>query len=142
MGCCYPVGENRVVQVPPDESLASRSVANSTCQPSNGSTKLEGARRQAAGLSPEMGIVVDIRISLPEVRRGKPTVWTHRKAAVLETLWRVPRTPPGSESGACLQRGNSGTWESHLSPCHTPGMGDRATKSPGVVGGFDSITSP
>jgi hypothetical protein len=35
-------------------------------------------------------------------------------------------------SGACLQRGNSGTWESHLSPCERPGVGDRVTKGPGV----------
>ena len=39
-------------------------------------------------------------------------------------------------SGACIHRGSSGTWESHLSPCHTPGMGDRVTKSPGVTWGF------
>jgi hypothetical protein len=35
-------------QVPPDESRASKSVANSTCTPSNGSTELEGAKKQAA----------------------------------------------------------------------------------------------
>ena len=28
-----------------------------------------------------------------------------------------PRTPPGSESRACIHRGNSGTGESRLSPC-------------------------
>jgi hypothetical protein len=36
-------------------------------------------------------------------------------------------------SGACLHRGSSGTWESHLSPCHMAGMGDRQTTSPGVA---------
>src|SRR5207247_5694864 len=74
-----------------------------------------------------MCIVVDKRISLKVVRRGKPTVCTRRKAAVLRAIWRVGRTPPGSESGACRQRGNSGTWESHLSPCpysRTGGPGD------------------
>src|SRR5215468_10609241 len=81
------------------------------------------ARRQAAGWSPEKNIVVDTRISLQGVRRGKPTVFTSRKAAVLKTRGRVFRTPPGSKSGACLHRGNSGTWESHLSPCHIPGVG-------------------
>jgi hypothetical protein len=35
-------------QVPPDQSLASRSGATSTCTPSNGRTELEGVRRQAA----------------------------------------------------------------------------------------------
>ena len=69
--------------------------------------------------------------------RGKPTVGKRRKAAVLDALWRVSRTPPGSESGACLQRGNSGTWESHLSPCTTyPEVGDRVTKGPGVTWGL------
>ena len=65
--------------------------------------------------------------------RGKPTVSSGWKAAVLGALGRVRRTPPGSESGACLQRGNSGTWESHLSPCLMTGMGDRLIKGPGVV---------
>jgi hypothetical protein len=36
---------------------------------------------------------------------------------------RVRRTPPGSESGAGLQRGSSGTWENHLSPCTISGWG-------------------
>jgi hypothetical protein len=37
-------------------------------------------------------------------------------------------TPPGSKSGACRHRGNSGTWESHLSPCvysRSGGPGDQ-----------------
>ena len=58
-----------------------------------------------------------------------------RKATVLGARGRVRRTPPGSESGACIHRGSSGTWESPLSPCHMPGMGDRVTTSPGVVWG-------
>jgi hypothetical protein len=123
-------------QVPPDQSLASRSVAHSTCTPSNGSTELEGARMQAAEWSPEKGIVVDKRISLKAVARGKPTVSSDRQAAVLGARGRVPRTPPGSKSGACMQRGNAGTWESHLPPWHISGLGDRAPKGPGVVGGL------
>src|SRR5215831_10285770 len=115
MGCCYPVGENRTVQVPPDESLASRSAVNSTCTPSNGRTKLEGTRMQAASLSPEICRVVVRRIASAG-SRPKPTVCSDRKAAVLEAIRRVYRTPPGSESGACLHRGDSGTWESQGSP--------------------------
>src|SRR5262245_31114743 len=69
-------------------------------------------------------------------RCGKPTVCTHWQAVVLSAFWRGCRTPPGSESGACLYRGNSGTWESHLAPCHRPGMEDRVTKGPGVVWGL------
>jgi hypothetical protein len=70
------------------------------------------------------------------VQRGKPTVCKRRKAAILGARGRVSRIPPGSESGACLHRENSGTWDSHLSPCQRPGMGDRVTKSPGVAQGL------
>ena len=58
------------VQIPPDQRLASRSGVNSTCIPSNGRTKLEGTRKQAASLSPEIGRVVVHRILLT-VSRGK-----------------------------------------------------------------------
>src|SRR5262249_8019296 len=136
MGCCYPVGENPAVQVPPDQSLASRSGANSTCQPSNGRTKLEQARRQAASWSPEICRVVVNRIAAAVARQKKPTVCSGRKATVLCAIWQVHRTPPGSESGACLHRGSSGTWENHLSPCTTPGVGDRVTKGPGMIWGL------
>jgi hypothetical protein len=63
-----------------------------------------------------MRIGVDTRIALKAVTRGKPTVSSGRKAAVLDAPWRVPRTPPGSTNGAGIQRGSSGTWESPLSP--------------------------
>jgi hypothetical protein len=48
MGCGGPVGENVTVQVLPDERLASRSGVTSTCTPSHGRTKLDGARVRAA----------------------------------------------------------------------------------------------
>jgi hypothetical protein len=83
-----------------------------------------------------------MRISLKVVARGKPTVCMRWKAAVLDAPWRGCRTPPGSESGACSHRGHSGTWESHLPPCYSAGMGDRRTKSPGVTRGFHLATSP
>jgi hypothetical protein len=69
-----------------------------------------------------------------DVQRGKPTALWYRKATVPEAHWRADGTPPGSESGACIYRGNSGTWESPLSPCLIPGLGDRVTKGPGVIG--------
>ena len=50
--------------------------------------------------------------------------------------------PPGSQSGACMHRGSSGTWASHLSLCPIPGKGDRATNSPGVVGGLRPAHEP
>src|SRR5713226_5366317 len=80
--------------------------------------------------------VVDTRIALKAGTRGTPTVSSGRKAAVLGAGGRVRRTPPGSQSGPCIHRGSSGTWESPLSPCHTPGVGDRVTKGPGVVWEF------
>ena len=52
--------------------------------------------------------------SVSSCREGKPTVCSDRKAAVLDAPRRVCRTPPGSESGACVHRGDSGTWESHM----------------------------
>jgi hypothetical protein len=61
-------------------------------------------------------------------RCGEPTVSSGWQAAVLGALWRVRRTPPGSESGACLQRGHAGTWESHRCPCphaRSGGPGDQ-----------------
>ena len=41
----------------------------------------------------------------------------NRKAADLDTLWRVSRSPPGSETRACIHRVGVGTRESQLSPC-------------------------
>jgi hypothetical protein len=45
-------------------------------------------------------IVVNRITSSNEASEGKPTVSSDRKAAVLRTIGRVHRTPPGSESGA------------------------------------------
>src|SRR5438093_402603 len=56
-----------------------------------------------------MRIVVDTRISLQVGSRGKPTVSSGRKAAALDALRQASRTPPGSKSGACSHRGDSGT---------------------------------
>jgi hypothetical protein len=71
----------------------------------------------------------------------------HQKAAVLKALWRVIRTPPGSKYGAYIQRGNLGTWESHLSPCKVEvlwGTDPPEGKAPGasVVLYWPPMTSP
>ena len=130
------------MQVPPDQSLASRSEVPSTGTPSHGRTKLDGARLQAASLSPAMGLVVDNRRTRKTVQRGTPTGSRGRQAAVLGAGGRVRRTPPGSQSGAGLHRGSAGTWESHVSPCHMPGPGDRGSTSPGVVWGLRPEDEP
>jgi len=125
----------RKAQVPPDQSRASRSGANPRAMPAMGCTEPGVARMQAAGWSPERSRVVVRGICLERSGR-KPTVSSGRKAAVLGALWQASRTPPGSESGAGMQRGNAGTWERHLSPGAMPGLGDRATTSPGVTWGL------
>lgn len=105
--------------VPPGQSLANRPVGNPstvlragpTCKPGNGSTELGETRVQAAGLSPEICIVV-VRITLSaEAGRGKPTLCTQRKATVpsLRSGQALNTTGRGSESGACTHGGNSGT---------------------------------
>ena len=43
-----PVGAHREEHIPPDPSRASRSAVQSTCTPSQGRTKLDGTRMQAA----------------------------------------------------------------------------------------------
>jgi hypothetical protein len=58
------VGASHLTPVPPEQRLASSSVANSACKPREGSTEPEGARGQAASLSPEMSRVVDSRITV------------------------------------------------------------------------------
>ena len=85
-------------------------------------------------MSPEKCIVVVIRI-IP-CKRGKPTLYNKRKAADLDVIWRVFRSPPGSETRACAQRGNSGTWESRNASLlkHPEDEGYREIKSPGVHG--------
>ena len=80
-----------------EDEAGGREEAGRVREPRNGSRRGQEASSQA-------------------VLRGKPTVCTHRKAAVLGASGRVPRTPPGSESGACMHRGHAGTWERPLSP--------------------------
>jgi hypothetical protein len=92
-----------------------------------------------AGGSEETGRVMEPRKGYSG---GKPTVCMRRKAAVRDALWRVWRTPAGAESGACLHRGSSGTWERPLPPWDKPGWGDRVTKSPGGVWGLPSGVEP
>ena len=86
--------------VPPGQSLASRSVGNPTCQPGNGSTKLGGTRKQAALLSPEIGIVVDRRINLQGRKRGKALCpWATGPRALAQGQRGRRADRPGSKRG-------------------------------------------
>jgi hypothetical protein len=75
-------------------------------------------------------------------RGRKPTVWMHWKAAVLNALWQVFRSPPGSETRACIQRGDSETGEIQMFPCRirlespaeTPGSGEKPRSPAEFIG--------
>ena len=77
-------------RVPPDQSLASRSVVKSACIVSNG--VYEAGRSEGAGrvIEPRNSVVVVIGIPVLGSQRGKPTVYRFRKAAVLGALGRSP----------------------------------------------------
>jgi hypothetical protein len=143
MGCCSPVGESNTAHVPPDESRVSRSGVNPRASP-QGAVRSRGSRagRPRDGAPKRVESWTAGYPSSKGVQRGTPTVCTRRKAAVLGARGRVRRTPPGSERGAGLQRGNAGTWESPLSPCAMPGRGDRVTIGPGVVLGLPPGDEP
>jgi hypothetical protein len=112
IGCSYPVGASR----------ADSSPTRLTLSPQVGRELHVHARQREyeAGGNEDTGCVIEPRNTyccgqqdIPRgVQRGKPTVSKSRKATVPDTLRRVCGTPPGSKSGACVQRGNSGTWES------------------------------
>jgi hypothetical protein len=93
-----------------------------------------GSEKAGRGMEPRKEERRGQEESPQEGWRGTPTVSSGRKAAVLGATWQASRTPPGSESGACMHRDSLGTWESHLSPGVYPGEGDRATKGPGGTG--------
>src|SRR6266446_4917954 len=90
-----------------------------------------------AGCQPDSGnpTVRDERGAYGNVSYGGIRNPLHKlKRCMSETLClrlRAPYFYP--TSGACLQRGDSGTWESHLSPCQRPGAGGRVTKGPGAA---------
>jgi hypothetical protein len=91
-----------------------------------------------AGCQPDSGnpTVRDERGAYGNVSDGGMRNPLHKlKRCMSETLGlrlRAPYFYP--TSGACIHRGSLGIWESHLSPCTYPGLGDRATKGPGVTG--------
>ena len=86
-------------------------------KPGNGSLKPDGARTQAALLSLENCIVVVIRINFRRNPKGKADGLDLPEGSNPVYVRRqVCRIPPGSKNGACDHRGNTGTWESQLSP--------------------------
>src|SRR5262249_35907555 len=113
MGCCYPVGAPRKGQSPPDQSPASRSVVHATCPPVMGGRSWRERGRRPRDRAPKSGEWWSTGYA-SSCSEGKPTVCSDRKAAGLDAPRRVCRTPPGSESGACFPRGDSGPGESRL----------------------------
>jgi len=109
-------------RVPSDESLASRSVVKSACIASNGvygAGRSEGAGRV---IEPRNSVVVVIGITALEEPEGESRRFIDSGR---QQSWgrygEVLGAPPGSESGACTHRGDSGTWEGLLSPSRGAG---------------------
>jgi hypothetical protein len=104
--------------VPPDQSPASRSAVKSACISSNG--VCEAGRSKGAGrvIEPRNSVVVVIGIPSLGSQRGESRrcIDSGRQQS-WGRYGEVLGAPPGSESGACTYRGNSGTWESLLPPC-------------------------
>ena len=131
MGRCSPVGE-------PSRWCKSHRTHAEPAGPQR--TRVHRRKGMSgAGGSEEAGRVLEPRTeesrgqeeSAHGRRERTPTVASGRKAAGRGASWQGPRTPPGSQDGAGIPRGHSGTWESHGSPCARPGSGDRATTGPG-----------
>jgi hypothetical protein len=97
-----------------------------------------------AGCQPDSGnpTVRDERGAYGNVSYGGIRNPLHKlKRCMSETLClrlRAPYFYP--TSGACLQRGNSGTWESHPAPCRETRSGGPGDQKPWR--GLDASTSP
>jgi len=90
------------------------------------------SERAGSVLSPEKCIIVDDK-DKSRKKGWKPTRWITWKAADLYALWRVCKSPPGSETRACTQRGSSGTGEVRMWPCR---------KWEGIRGGKQEANKP
>jgi hypothetical protein len=59
IGCCYPMGEGRMIQFPSGQRLTTRPAVKSEGKPGNGSPKPDGIEGAGSVLSSEICIVVD-----------------------------------------------------------------------------------
>ena len=85
-------------------------------------------------------MVVVRRISPPKVDESRRCACAGRQQS-WDAKWRAVRTPPGSESRACIHRGNSETGESRLSPCtNTVGGADLSDRE--TPGGEVEVSAP
>ncbi len=134
IGCCYSVGARRI-SIPTRPTHSQQAGSEPACVLVTGGLEPGVARMQAVILSPEIvGVVVrwDNRASW----RGKADAVPLRgRQQFIGAPWRVPKTPPGSETRACIHKGSSGTWESRRSPCIAPGdWVHRLSNGPGDTG--------
>ena len=111
----------RMTQVPPDESLANRSVEKSAGMPGNGSPKPDGSSVQAVYCAPKYVEWWSEGASCEAGESRRRAVV--RKATVLDAQRHVSRTPPGSKTRAWRHGGTLETWESQESPCGESGVG-------------------
>jgi hypothetical protein len=103
-------------QVPPDQRLTSRSGANPRASQSWG---------YGAGCREKAGRVIEPRHVYSRGQKDRHWLVSGESRRVAsggrQQSWMRDGdpcgTPPGSQSGACVHRGHSGTWERHDSPC-------------------------
>jgi hypothetical protein len=103
------------VKLPPVQSLANRTVVTPAGKPGNGSPKPGEARVQAAELSPEIGIVVDHRITTDckDSSQSRRRQWSGRQQS--EARKGECRGPHrGRRAGHALR---GGTWELGRASC-------------------------
>ena len=135
MGCCYPVGAHLWCKSHLTNASPAGQARTPRASPAMGVRSWSERGGRPRDCAPTYG--ESWSAGEPQRDRGQ----SRRRASAgrqqsCARQRRVCRTPPGSEGGACLQRGSSGTWENHLSPCTIPRWGDRATTGPGVTWGF------
>lgn len=111
------VREGGTSQVPPDQSLANRSVANRTCIVCKGGCEI--AASKSTGCVTEPRNVHHRSLMIAPSKGVKSTRFvTCGKTEASTSSWREVEALPGSvtASRACAHRGYFATWEGRLSP--------------------------
>jgi hypothetical protein len=131
------------VQIPPVQSLASRTVANPAGQPGNGSPEPGGARVQAAGLSPEMCIVVDRRITARSGSGNADAVSAAEGSSPRYVMASAVDSTGVEERGMHSEGEPGNLGEPLVSLSQTPEeQGYRLTKSPGAGSPLPAVSEP
>ena len=134
-----------VPQVPPVQSLASRTVVNLTCIDGDGGFEVEGIEN--IGRVNELRNLYSYGFSTALSKRVKLTRSSAWEDSNLSSVMRGIERPSESVtvSGACIYRGSSGTWEGRCSPCDRSrriGSPGKQTSKAWSMGFFPSQQEP